>query len=99
MGVDLEIVIALVTTATAAGAAVATRVAPRPSRPPPPPPAPVLCSPEVTAQVDELHGLLARRDPITGGSVVLTHLSELPRIRELLEVIAKSGPAAAGAAE
>ncbi|MBM4442519.1 MAG: hypothetical protein FJ027_19045 [Candidatus Rokubacteria bacterium] len=95
MTLDAESVVALIVAALGAGAAVskvlgmqAAAPQPRPStRVPAPPPA--VCAPSVVEQVDELHGLLARRDHV-GASVVLSHLAELPEIRALLERIARN---------
>ena len=92
---DADILVGALGGAVAVGAGIGRALtsvwpgAPRkPSSPPPPPPT---CAPAVVEQVDELHGLLARRDDL-GASVVLSHLAELPRIRSLLERIAERLP-------
>lgn len=86
--VEIEAVAAAVTAAVAGGAALGAKMRHPTGRSVPPPP-PAQCVPAVVDQVDELHGLLARRDPDTGASVVLSHLAELPAIRGLLERIAR----------
>ena len=83
---DLELLAGAVTAAIAAGAAVGSRVSPARRSVHPPPPG--VCAPGVADKIDELHGLLGKRTD-TGASVVLEHLSELPRIRELLEHMAR----------
>jgi hypothetical protein len=93
-GFDGEVIGAVLAGGVAVGAGIGRALAAlwpathRPSTKPPPPPT---CAPAVVEQVDELHGLLARRDDL-GASVVLSHLAELPRIRSLLERIAERLP-------
>lgn len=92
---DSEILAGALGGAVAVGAGIGralSAVWPAPRKPSVAPPPPPVCAPSVVEQVDELHGLLARRDDV-GASIVLSHLAELPRIRVLLERIADRWPA------
>jgi hypothetical protein len=89
MGIDGEIIGAVLAGGVAVGAGIGRALAAlwpathRPSTKPPP-----TCAPTVVEQVDELHKILALRNDM-GTSLVLLHLAELPKIRTLLEQIAE----------